>query len=169
MIWGEYDLEILGSRWGYLQLTTVVEDSPRGGFQLRCRLRARWSLQAKIVFWSLCGFELLVLGVMSRGKPWAWLALLTLPVLAGVLHRELRNMQSVLVVFLDKLAKDWNLAKLQAPAEDTPPEAAAGASRTITPSRAATGPYAEFSGPAESQTSEGAFGLEARREKADSL
>jgi hypothetical protein len=35
-----------------------------------------------------------------------------LPLAALFLHRQKRNLQSVLVVFLDNLAKDWKLAKV---------------------------------------------------------
>src|SRR6267142_3229291 len=60
--WSEYDVEIYGSRWSQLQLTTVAEEYPQSKRMLRCRLRTRWSLQAKAAFWSLCGLELLVCG-----------------------------------------------------------------------------------------------------------
>ena len=73
--WSDYDVEIYGSRWSTLQLTTVTTDFARGKQSIRCRLRARWSLQAKVAFWSLCGFELLVLGFV--GPSLRWLAHLT--------------------------------------------------------------------------------------------
>jgi glycosyltransferase involved in cell wall biosynthesis len=110
--WSEYDVEVYGSRWCNLQITTVSEDHAIGKQMLRCRLRAKWSLQAKVVFWSLCGFELLVLGFARAKIPWLWLLLLTLPMLALFLRREQRNLQSMLVVFLDELAKEWHLKKV---------------------------------------------------------
>jgi glycosyltransferase involved in cell wall biosynthesis len=110
--WSEYDVEIYGSRWSNLQLTTVVEEHPPGKQLVRCRLRARWSLQAKVAFWSLFGLELLILGLASRHTKWSWLLLLTLPALAWFLHRELRNLQSMTVVFLDAAAKEWKLEKM---------------------------------------------------------
>src|SRR5262249_18460339 len=104
--------EVYGSRWCNLQITTVSEDHAIGKQMLRCRLRAKWSLQAKVVFWALCGFELLVLGFVRAKIPWLWLLLLTLPILALFLRREQRNLQSMLVVFLDELAKEWRLKKV---------------------------------------------------------
>jgi glycosyltransferase involved in cell wall biosynthesis len=110
--WSEYDVEVYGSRWCNLQLTTVIEEHAVGKQMLRCRLRAKWSLQAKVVFWSLCGFELLILGFVRTKIPWLWVVLLTLPMLALFLRREQRNLQSMLVVLFDELAKEWHLKKV---------------------------------------------------------
>jgi glycosyltransferase involved in cell wall biosynthesis len=110
--WSEYDVEVYGSRWCNLQITTVSEDHAIGKQMIRCRLRAKWSLQAKVVFWALAGFELLVLGFVRTKIPWLWFLLLTLPLLALFLRHEQRNLQSLLVVFLDELAKEWHLTKV---------------------------------------------------------
>jgi GT2 family glycosyltransferase len=125
--WSEYDVEIYGNRWTSLQVTTVTEDHPKNKQLLRCRLRARWSLQAKVAFWSLCGFELLVLGFVGALLPWLWLLLLTLPLFAWFLQREQRNLQSMMVVFLDELARDWKLFKINpatapVPSKSPPPQ-----------------------------------------------
>ena len=46
--WSEYDLEVLGSRWTHLQLTTVSEDYPQARKMIHCRTgrsgpsRPRW-------------------------------------------------------------------------------------------------------------------------------
>ncbi len=111
--WSEYDLEIYGSRWSTLQLTTVAEDHAHGRHLIRCRLRARWSLQAKVAFWSLCGFELVVLGFVGTWLPWLWLILATLPLFAWFLRREQRNLQSMIAVFLDGVAKEWKMTRVQ--------------------------------------------------------
>jgi hypothetical protein len=110
--WSDYDVEIYGSRWNQLQLATVAEDHAQGRHLIRCRLRVRWSLQAKVLFWGLVGFELLLLGLVGTRWPWLWLLLLSLPLLAWFLHRLGRNLQSMIVVFLDQLAKDLNLTRL---------------------------------------------------------
>jgi hypothetical protein len=125
--WSEYDVEVYGSRWCNLQITTVSEEHAIGKQMLRCRLRAKWSLQAKLVFWALCGFELLVLGFARTKIPWLWFLLLTLPLLALFLRREQRNLQSMLVVFLDELAKEWRLKKVtrDIPSEQQAPSKAA--------------------------------------------
>ena len=46
----------------------------------RCRLRSAWSLPAKVAFWGLCGFELLIIGLISSDLPYIWMLLLTLPI-----------------------------------------------------------------------------------------
>jgi glycosyltransferase involved in cell wall biosynthesis len=107
--WNEYDVEIYGSRWSNLQLTTAAEDHTYVRQLIRCRLRTRWSLQAKVAFWLLCGFELLICGFVGPWLPWLWLMLLTLPMFAWFLRREQRTLQSMVVVFLDELAKEWKL------------------------------------------------------------
>ena len=122
--WSEYDLEIYGSRWSTLQLTTVAEEHPQGKQLIRCRLLTRWSLQAKVAFWSLCGFELLLLGFVGAWLPWLWLILITLPLFVWFLRREQRNLQSMITVFLDELAKTWKMTKVQPEADQKQPKPA---------------------------------------------
>src|ERR1051326_563440 len=123
--WSEYDVEVYGSRRGAPQITTVSEDHAIGKQMLRCRLRPRWSLQAKVAFWSACGFELLVLGFVAAKIPWLWLLLLTLPLFALFLRREQRNLQSMIVVFLDELAKEGRLRRVPRESEAKSQAAAA--------------------------------------------
>ena len=132
--WSEFDVEIYGNRWSNLQLTTASEDHPRGRQLIRCRLRARWLLQAKVAFWSLLGLEALVVGFFGGWLRWLALLLLTLPLFVYFLHRQKRQLQSLLVVFLDDVAKQWPLIKVPsdfeakraamkpAPSEVKPPE-----------------------------------------------
>ena len=111
--WSDYDVEVYDTHWSKLQLTTVAEEHPQRKQLIRCRLRARWALRARVAFWSLCGFELLVCGFVGPRLPWLWLLLLTLPLFAWFLRREQRNLQSMIAVFLDELAKEWHLNKVQ--------------------------------------------------------
>ncbi len=120
--WSEYDIEISGNRWSYLQLTTVAEDYPQGKKMIRCRLRASWSLQAKVAFWSALGFEVLVIGFVWKWLPWLWLLLLTMPLFAWCLALEKRNLQSMLVVFLDAIAKESGMMKVPSANEAKQPE-----------------------------------------------
>ena len=110
--WSDYDVEISGSRWTRLQLTTVAEEHPEGKQMIRCRLRPRWSLQAKVIFWCLLSLELVVLGFVSHRFRWLWLVLLTMPLLAWFLRREQRNLQSMIMVFLNSIAKDRKLSRV---------------------------------------------------------
>ena len=126
--WCDYDVEIYDTRWSRVQLTTVAEEHSQGKQLVRCRLRPRWALRAKVLFWALCGFELVVCGSVGTWQPWLWLLLLTLPLFAWFLHREQRSLQSMLAVFLDEVAKDWKLVKLREP---TRPEQSQPAAVTV--------------------------------------
>jgi hypothetical protein len=94
-------------------------------------LRIRWSLQAKVLVWVLGAFELLLLGFLGHRWPWLWLLSLFVPLLAWFMHRQGRNLQSTIIVFLDQLAKDLNLSKLQ---PNSSPHAPPPQAITITPS-----------------------------------
>ena len=67
------------------------------------------------------GLELLLLGFLGRRWPWLWLLLLSLPLFAWFMHRQGRSLQSTIIVFLDQLAKDLNLSKLQRDSTPQPP------------------------------------------------
>lgn len=110
--WNDYDLEILGSRWTHMELTTVAEECGHGKKVIRCRLNAGWSLQAKVVFWCALGFQLLVIGAVGKWLPWLRLMLLSVPVFAWFLVCEKRNLQSLMIVLLDEVAKRWNMVKI---------------------------------------------------------
>jgi len=110
--WNSFDIEIYGSRWCQLQLITAAEILGNGRQLIRCRLRTAWTLAAKMAFWLLAGIELLLLGFFGSMFPWLWVVLLTLPILAGWLAREQRNMRRVFAVFLDEIAKEMDLIRV---------------------------------------------------------
>ena len=107
--WNEYDLEVPGGRWVRLRLATAAEDYAKDKRLIHCRLRAGWSVQARMVFWGLLGIELLIIGFVGSWLPWLWLLLLSLPLLAWFLARQKRNLRAVMVAFLDELAKERSL------------------------------------------------------------
>jgi hypothetical protein len=116
--WSDYDVEVYGSYWSRLQLVTVAEEHPEKKQLLRCRLRTRWGMRATVAFWALCSIVLLVLGTAAELHRWLWL-LVILPVAAiWFLRRQQRTLQSILIVLLDKLAKDWGLAKVGGPSTE---------------------------------------------------
>lgn len=119
--WSDFDVEIYGSRWSNVQLTTVAEDHPRGRQLIRCRLRASWSLLARAVVWSLLGAELLIIGFFFQWVTGLGLVLFTLGMFAYFLHRQKRHVQSLVIVFLDELAKAMKLLKVPAPTEEKLP------------------------------------------------
>ncbi|HXI51524.1 MAG TPA: glycosyltransferase family 2 protein, partial [Candidatus Saccharimonadales bacterium] len=111
--WSEHDVEIFGSRWSRLQLITATEDYGGGRRLFRCRLRAYWSLLAKLAFWSFTGFEMLVIGMVSEEQPWLWMLLLTMPIFGWFLEQEKQNQQRLIAAFLDDVAKQRGLTKLR--------------------------------------------------------
>ena len=120
--WSEFDVEIYGNRWSHVQLITAAEDHPRGRQLIRCQLRARWSLQALVAFWTLLGFEALVVGFFGGWHKWLVLLLLTLPLFAYFLSRQQRQLQSLVIVFLDELAQQAKFIKVPCGMAETPSE-----------------------------------------------
>jgi GT2 family glycosyltransferase len=114
--WSNFDFEVHGGRWTRLQLTSVAEDLPDGKQVLRFRLRARWTLLALAAFWSLCAAELLVIGFGAEHWRWLWALLLTMPLPAWYFARKKRDLQSIVIVFLDELAADHKLTRVMPPA-----------------------------------------------------
>ena len=112
--WSEFDVEIFGNRWSHLQLTSVAETLYSGRQQIfRCRLRTSWSLPGKVVFWAALGFELLLIGFVGSALPWLWALLLLQPALAWFFEREQRDLQRIIAVLLDEVAKRRGLLKVE--------------------------------------------------------
>ena len=107
--WSQYDVEIYGARWSRLQLTTVAEETAG---VLRCRLRAIWSEQAKIFFLATLGMELLLIGIFTQWRPWTWLLLLIMPLIAWFLRREERHLESLIAALLDSVAEESGFSKV---------------------------------------------------------
>jgi glycosyltransferase involved in cell wall biosynthesis len=115
--WSRYDVEIQGSRWARLQLTTAAEFHPGGRQLLRCRLEARWSLFGRALFWSVAGLELVLIGFLTRGWPtpqwWSWLILLTLPALIWFLNESRRDLLRLIAAFMDDRAKEFGMVNVR--------------------------------------------------------
>lgn len=111
--WSEFDVEIHGTPWCNLQLTTVVVPARSDQHLLHGRLRATWSLTARLAFGALLAVEVLLLGWLGPRWPWLWLMLLSLPFAGWFLFRQKRRLQSIVVVFLDELAEELGLIKVR--------------------------------------------------------
>jgi GT2 family glycosyltransferase len=111
--WSEFDVEIQGARWSHVQLITMAEDHAASRQLLRCRLRARWSLTAKVAFWALLGLELALTGLFWGVAPALVAALLTASLAHWFLGRQGRDLQSRVVVFLDVFAKERGFLKVR--------------------------------------------------------
>jgi GT2 family glycosyltransferase len=123
--WSEFDVEVYGSRWSSVQLTTATEPHARGRTLLRCKLGPRWSLPSHLLFWSLLAVALLLIGLFDQWRPWSGFVLLTLPLLVWFLRRQGRELQSRCTALLDALAREHSFTKLGAetPASPHPPAA----------------------------------------------
>lgn len=133
--WSDYDVEVYGNRWSSVQLITVSEAHANNKQMLRCRLRSRWTLQAKTAFWGLVGLELLLLGFLGAWMPWLWLILLSLPLLVWFLWREQRHLRSIIMVFLDEMAELHGLALIQPELQPTQASPAAAKADSRSPFR----------------------------------
>jgi glycosyltransferase involved in cell wall biosynthesis len=119
--WNNYDIEIYGSAWSHLQLLTVSEILGQGKQLLRCRLRPVWSLFAKATFWVTLGAQLLVIGLLGQSFWWLALLLITVPAFVWVIAKEQSDLQRVVSVFLDEIASDLKLKKIEpSPKNSTP-------------------------------------------------
>jgi hypothetical protein len=110
--WSDFDVEILGSRWSHLQLATVAEPHPGGKQLIRCRLRAEWSLLARVALLSMFCFELAVIGFVWERLPEIWFLLLTVPAFAWYVSRNRRDLQRLIAVVLDDIAQKNGMTKL---------------------------------------------------------
>ena len=110
--WGDCDVEILGNHWCNLQLATVSEDQAQDRQLLRCRLGATWSLLAKVAFCAVLGIELLLLGAFSRRLCWFLLPLFSAFAMVWLLGREQKRLRRLVAVFLDELARELHLSKV---------------------------------------------------------
>jgi hypothetical protein len=124
--WSEFDVEIYGDRWCHLQLTTVAEEHPAGRQLMRCRLRARWSLQAQIVLCALLALETIAVGFFPALTWYVLVSALVVTLLAFwyFVSTRKRHLQSLVTIFLDELAKEWNFIRMArgqtAPAKPAP-------------------------------------------------
>ena len=136
--WSEFDAEIFGNRWSHVQLITAAEDHPRGRQLIRCRLRARGSMQATAAMWLLLALEVIIVGFFG-GWLWALGAVtVTLPACAYFLSRQKRKIQSQLISFLDELAKGLQLIKIPTDQMVEPPAAPPAAKSKPEPMRRGT-------------------------------
>ncbi len=118
--WSPHDVEIYGPRWASLELTTVAEYYLGGREIIRCRLVARWSFLARALFWSVAGTLLVVIGFVGNNASgqaaslrWSvWSLLLFLPLLAWLLNSARHNLLRLIATFVDELAKEFRLVKL---------------------------------------------------------
>lgn len=107
--WSPFDLEIYGSHWSKLQLTTAAEYEPDGRPWIRCRLRTAATLPGRLVFWALGGFALVGIG-LAGGEPGpAWLGCLLPAAWTIWLRRDQRALRRQVAVFLRRVLETLGL------------------------------------------------------------
>ena len=111
--WSEYDVQVYGSAWSVVQLVTVGETLGHGKQLLRCRLRGRWTLFAQAFFWVMVGAELSLIGFLGRYAWWPYLLLLSLPLFAWFSAKDQRDLKRIIAVFIDELASELKLKKIE--------------------------------------------------------
>jgi GT2 family glycosyltransferase len=137
--WSEYDVEVFGNRWSNVQLITAAEDHPRGRQLFRCKLRGRWSIQARVTLGLLVALEAVAGTYLLAWWQMLLLVGVTVPLFAWWRRRQQRIAQSQLLVLLDQLAKELQLIKISEPqaavAAATPPKSTLAPPRTSQPIR----------------------------------
>lgn len=113
--WSTFDVEVYGSRWSSMQITTATEPHGSGRTLLRCKLKPRWSLPSHAVFWSILTVELLFIGLFVQWQPWSLAVLFTAPVLIWFVHLRQRELQSRCAALLDAMARDLGFTQVGPP------------------------------------------------------
>ena len=86
------------------------------------------------MFWALVGLELLVLGYFGPKFHLIYSLLLLIPAVIWFFKRQGRNLQSMIVVSLDQLAKELNLSRLPRESESPPVNSSSAApSKSVVP------------------------------------
>ncbi len=110
--WNPYDIEIYGSRWCTLQLTTVAEGHKDGAQLFRCRLKTAPSLLAETIIALTIAFEMLLIGITGYQTLWGVLVL-SIAGLYWLLRSEGRDLQRIISVFLDTVAPKLGLIRIE--------------------------------------------------------
>ncbi len=110
--WNDYDIEIYGSRWCSLQLTTVAEGHKDGAQLFRCRLKTVPSLLAETVVALTVAIEVLLIGFIGNDMLWVVLVLSVLGLL-WLLRSEAQDLRRILSVFLDSVAPKLGLTRIE--------------------------------------------------------
>jgi hypothetical protein len=111
--WSAYDVEIFGSRWSRLRLTTATEELAQGHKVYRCHLNATWSLPARIAFWSTAGVELFIIGLVAPSHPWIWMLLLSLAGFGWGLEQEKHRLVLWITALLDEIGAEQKMVKIR--------------------------------------------------------
>jgi hypothetical protein len=111
--WTGHDIEIMGSRWSRVRLTTVTEELDQGRRNFRCRLVPHWSLLAKVFLGAVFGAELVVVGFLAHLQPWVWMLPLTIWLPYWLLQHEQWVLIEPIALLVDDVAATLGLVKVE--------------------------------------------------------
>jgi hypothetical protein len=110
--WADFDMEISGTFWSRLRLTTVTEELGLGRRNFHCRLCGQWSLAARLIFWSILIGQLVVVVMVAPLHPWVWMLPLTLPFAALLIDHHYHQLKDVVTSHLDASARKLKLVRI---------------------------------------------------------
>jgi hypothetical protein len=111
--WVAHDLEVLGSPWGRLRVTTATEELDQGRKNIQCRLESVWSAGARLLFGVIAIAIAALIGLFASDVPWVWMSLVVLPVLGWFLEEERLGLQCAAARLLEQTAAENGLVKLE--------------------------------------------------------
>jgi len=86
--WTSYDIEVFAHVLSRLRLLTVSEELEQGKRTFRCRIRAGWSLSAKLLFGAITGAALITTLAVAQYWPSVWLSLVLIPLAIWIIEDE---------------------------------------------------------------------------------
>lgn len=136
--WSRFDLALFGSRWSWIELTTVAEANRDRSQTLRARLRPRWTLSAHLVFWFVLGLQVFAYGILDI--PWTngWVLILCQAAIAFGIQRQGRLLRSRMGVVLDDVAREWKLTPVGTEPSSPAPPPTVPEARTPSPTPGST-------------------------------
>lgn len=102
--WGDWDVEVYGSRWSKVRLLTVTEHTDDSVLRLRCRLRTQATLPARLGFGILLGLALLAVAMWREPRWLTWIPLAAPVLAAWAFARDQRSLRRVLAAWIEDLA-----------------------------------------------------------------
>lgn len=109
--WDGFDMEILLSRWSRVVVMTAEEDHGHGKRIVRCRIESRPSFAARFSLLALSSLGVLV--AFTSFSWWGGLAVVSLPVIWGLLQRDQRSIRHLIEAVIEQEAKDLGLEPIQ--------------------------------------------------------
>lgn len=108
--WSPFDLEVYGSRWSKLRITTANDHEAGGRARIRCRLKVARTLPARMAVWVSAGLAVSLIGLHENGGWAEWLWLLLPLGFSLLLIADQRRLRGQVAVFVRQVARELDLA-----------------------------------------------------------